>query len=275
MGSTVTNRQGILPKQPLFYVLASLRFQPWMMLPAKIAEIQDALRDRFPLVNQIMIGALPFGGTESAAMSAKPAAWAFHASDRQVGCQISLDQIVVHATSYTRFENFADSVRFVVGAVEQHARQFDVGAIGIRYLDKIAPRAGETLADYLPTAYLPKRVEVMDLEPVGGLFQTTYRTRTGVLQARFWTGDNYVSVPDDLVPLFLMTQNLAATGPALPALESGHGILDSDSIWTSPSPARMGSAQVIDKLRELHTHANDFFRAACSEHAFKVWMGEV
>jgi len=149
-----------------------------------------------------------------------------------------------------------------------------VGAIGIRYLDKIAPRAGESLAQYLPAWYLPKRVEGTDLEPVGGLFQTTYRTRTGVLQARFWTGENYVSVPDDLVPLFLMTQDPAAMGPALRSLEPEHGILDSDSIWTSPTPTRMGAEQVVEKLRALHEHSNEFFRSACSEHAYKVWKGE-
>lgn len=264
------DRQGILPKQPLFYVLASVRFEPWMMLPAKIAEIQDELRDRFPLVNQIVIGSMSFAPAAAPPAAAKAVAWAFHASDRAVGCQISAEQIVIHATSYTRFEHFAESVSFVLGAVERHARQFDVRAIGIRYLDKIAPRSGETLSDYLPPEYLPKSAGV-NLTPLGGLSQTTFATRTGVLQARFWTGENYVSVPDDLVPLFLLTQDIAANGPAWPPLEAGHGILDSDSIWTSPRAQRMSREQVVAKLRDLHEHSNEFFRSACTEHAYAVW----
>jgi uncharacterized protein (TIGR04255 family) len=267
----VIDRKGILPKQPLFYVLTSLRFQPWMMLPNKIAEIQDALRDRLPLVNQVMIGNMGAGGAE---VSSRPVAWAFHTANRSAGCQVSMDQIVVHATAYTRFDDFAELARFVISAVEVHARQLDIGSIGIRYLDKIAPRSGETLADYLPAEYLPKDVPGRIFSPVNGLSQTTYRTETGVLQARFWCGENHVTVPDDLVPLFILTQDFGATGPVLTPLEPNNGILDSDSIWTSQTPVRMGADQVIEKLRALHTHSNEFFRNICSEHAFKAWRGE-
>lgn len=267
----MTDRTGILPKQPLFYVLTSLRFQPWMLLPNKIAEIQDCLRDRFPLVNQVMIGNIGVGGQES---SPKPIAWAFHSADRSVGCQIAMDQIVVHATSYSRFDNFAEMTRFVIEAVERNARQLDIGAIGIRYLDKIAPRPAESLAEYLTVEYLPKELRGANFTPLSGLSQTTYQTQTGTLQARFWCGENYVSVPDDLVPLFIMTQDFAATGPMLAPLEPNSGILDSDSIWTSPLPVRMGAEQIIEKLRALHTHSNEFFRSACTDHAFKVWRGE-
>jgi len=266
----VINRKGILPKQPLFYVLASLRFQAWMLLPGKIADIQDSLRDRFPLVNKVLIGSMGGNIPEGAV----PVAWAFHAADRQIGCQISQDQIVVHATRYTRFDDFAEVVRFVIEAVERHARQFDVGAIGIRYLDKIEPRPDESLLDYLPSEYVPKKVVNTAFAPLSGLSQTVYRTQTGVLQARFWSGEQYVSVPDDLVPLFLMTCDFSATGPALTPLEPGSGILDSDSIWTSSSPIRMDAYQVVDKLSALHAHSNEFFRSVCTEHAFKVWTGE-
>ncbi len=278
----MSDRQGVLPKQPLFYVLASARFQPWMLLSQKIPEIQDELRDRFPVFNQIVIE--PFGppaatgGNEagqSLANGAGPSAWAFHTADRTLGCQISRDQVVVHALRYTRFEDFAETIGFVLKAVEKHARQFDVGAIGIRYLDQIAPRAGESLDQYLPTAFLPQQLRAPGFEAIGGMSQTIYRTASGVLQARFWTGNGYVSVPDDLVPLYILTRDF--TDPSalqLAKLEPNHGTLDSDSTWASASPERMNTSAIISKLRDLHAHANDFFRTACTEHAFKVWRGE-
>lgn len=263
------DREGILPQAPLFYVLASVRFQPWMLLPSKIPEIQDALRDRLPLFNQIGFapGQLPLAPAPAGTWNA----WAFHSADRSVGCQMAQDQIVVHATTYSRFKEFAESVLFVLQVVEKYARQFDVGAIGIRYLDKISPRKGETLADYLPPQYLPQPVPGTDFQPTGGAFQTAYRTQTGVLQARFWTGQEYVAVPDDLIQLFVLTREIRPGGPVLPTLQPGHGILDSDSIWTSNSPTRMTGAQVVQRLEELHTHSNTFFRKVCSDHAFKVW----
>jgi len=269
----VIDRTGVLPNQPLFYVLASLRFQRWLSLPSKIAEIQDTLRERFPLINQIYFGD-PTQEFAPPAPSTEPAAWAFHTADRSLGCQIMPEQIVVHTTSYTRFSEFAEVFRFVLQAVEARAKHFDVGAIGIRYLDRIAPRPGEDLSHYLPAEYLPKPLPGVGLHAESGLSQTVYRTETGVLQARFWSGQQYLSVPDDLVPLFVMTQEFGPDGPSLPPLEPGHGILDSDSIWSSLTPVRIGVDEAVEKLRALHSHSNDFFRTVCTEPAFAVWRGE-
>ena len=278
----MTVRTGILLKQPLFYVLASMRFEPWMLLRDKIPEIQDALRDRFPVLNQITVehtGPTPQTGGPADSLAApsspRPIAWAFHTADRRLGCQISADQIVVHALTYERFAQFADTMKYVVNILETHARHFDVSALGIRYLDKISPREGESLGDYLPEHMLPQRLGGIDLEPIGGLSQTMYKTKAGVLQAKFWTGTGYLSVPNDLIPLYVLTQDLSkAPQITLAPLEEGHGTLDSDSMWIASQPTRMHATEVIAKLSELHDHANDFFRGACTEHAFRVWGGE-
>lgn len=267
------DRTGVLPNQPLFYVLASLRFQRWLSLPSKIADIQDALRERFPVINQIYF-ADPTQESAPPKPSTEPAAWAFHTADRSLGCQIMHEQIVVHTTRYKRFSDFAEVFQFVLEAVEQHVKILDVGAIGIRYLDRIAPRDGETLSDYLPAEYLPKPLPSVGFGVESGLSQTVYRTQTGVLQARFWSGSQYVSVPDDLVALFVMTQEFGPSGPFLPALDSGHGVLDSDSIWSSPTPVRISVAEVVEKLNALHAHSNEFFRTVCSDKAFATWGGE-
>jgi uncharacterized protein (TIGR04255 family) len=239
----------------------------------KIADIQECLRERFPLINQIYLGG-PSEDFSAKPPSGDPTAWAFHTSDRSLGCQIMQDQIVVHTTSYTRFAEFAEVVRFVLDATLRQAKHIDVGAIGIRYLDRVAPREGEALADYLPAEYLPKPLPDADFAVEGGLSQAVYRTKTGILQARCWSGRQYMSVPDDLVPIFVLTQEFGPAGPALPPLGPGHAILDSDSIWTSQAPARIDAEGVVAKLRELHEHSNAFFRTICTERAFATWTGE-
>lgn len=267
------DRTGILPKQPLFYVLASVRFERWMALPSKIAGIHESLRERFPVSNQIFYG--PANQDFAAPPpSAEASAWAFHAADRGLGCQIGQDQIVVHTTRYTRFDEFADVVRLVLEAALKEAKHLDVGAIGIRYLDRVAPREGEDLSDYLPPEFLPKRLPEAGFVVESGLSQSVYRTQTGILQARCWSGPQYVSVPDDLVPIFVLTQELGPMGPSLPSLSPGHAILDSDSIWTSKTPRRIGADEAVATLRDLHEHSNAFFRTVCSERAFEAWRGE-
>lgn len=267
------DRTGVLPNQPLFYVLASLRFQRWLSLPNKIADIQDTLRERFPVINQIHF-AEPAQSHAPQNSSTEPAAWAFHTADRSLGCQIMHEQLVVHTTRYTRFSDFAEVFKFVLEAIEPHIKSFDVGAIGIRYLDRISPRPGEDLSDYLPTEYLPKTLSAVGFSVESGLSQTVYKTKTGVLQARFWAGPQYLSVPDDLVPIFVMTQEFGPAGPVLHPLAQGDGILDSDSIWSSLTPVRIGVDEAVAKLNALHEHSNEFFRTVCDENAFRAWRGE-
>lgn len=264
-----------LSKAPLFYVLASLRFQPWMSMSERIAAIQDELRDRFPLTNQLTftpVSNLPEGGGSALdAAGLRFHAWSFMTADRSLGCQISVDQIVVHTTKYTKYADFSKAIKFVFDVVEKHARHFDVNAVGIRYLDKIAPESDETLDQYLAPGFLPQPLHNAEVKTLGGLSQTVYETKTGVLQARFWTGNAYIPIPDDLMPLYVLTQDLSAGPPQIKQLEAGHGTLDSDSIWATNSPVRMSGADVLIKLSDLHEHAGAFFKAACSEHAFKAW----
>lgn len=249
------------------------------MLPEKIAEIQDVLRDRFPLVNQIAFEqfSLPFqmSAQDSPPMPpaqlSKPMAWAFMSADRQIGCQISMDQIVLHARQYSRFEIFAETMKFVIDAVQLQARHFDVNAIGVRYLDKIEPEAGKSLSDYLVPGFLPTPMDSAEFETLGGVSQSVYGTKSGILQARFWTGNGFGVIPDDLVPLYVLTEDFALGTHPIKPLPVGAGTLDSDSIWTTQQPVSMRSEQVISKLRELHVHANAFFRSACSDFAFKTW----
>ena len=275
----MTERTGMLPNPPLFYVLASVRFQPWLNLQSKIAEIQDELRDRFPLANGLVfenyipkIGEAANSAPELALTRRQ--AWSFMAPDRALGCQISVDQIIVHTRSYSTFDRFAEAIAFVVGAVEKHARHFDVNSVGVRYLDKIAPAFDETLAQYLQPGFLPQPLEAGGLKTLGGISQMAYATDSGILQARFWTGEGYAAVPDDLAPLYLLTQDLAGAPETAWPLERGQGTLDSDSIWSTAQPAKMVAREIVAKLRDLHVHANAFFRNACSEHAFKNWRRE-
>ena len=269
----------MLPNQPLFYVLTSIRFQPWLLLPMKIAEIQDVLRERFPIVSPIIVEhqhqRSELGTAESDANSRRPVAWAFHRADRKIGCQISANSIMVHAREYERFEAFAETVAFVVNAVEAAAKHLDVNSVGIRYLDLISPRGGETLSKYVPLEFIPYPAHETEFTPTGGHSQSSYKTPDGILQARFWSGEQFLSVPDDLVPSFMLTQDWTKlSSHPIASLRPEEGILDTDSIWNTSEPVRMGSDMIVEKLSVLHAHTNSFFRSVCSEHAFRVWQGE-
>lgn len=214
----------------------------------------------------------PSGGTPPAIAQNTKRCWAFMARDGRSGCQVASDQIIVHTRSYEKFTDFATLVRLVVGTVEKHSRSFDVTALGIRYLDRLSPQGpDEELKDYLKAGFLAQAVEQADLELIGGLSHRLYRTPDGVLQARFWSGQGYTVVPDDIMPLFMLTEAHKQPAPPVEFLHATEGVLDTDSIWTPPMPERAGTDKIVEKLDALHVHANAFFRDTCSDHAFEVW----
>lgn len=271
------SKTGVLPGSPLFYVLASVRFSTVMKLRDAIPAIQDALREKQPLVYELAFEqvnvsmGVPGLAQPSLESGATRLAWAFTSADRSIGCQISANQIIVHTRTYKTFGKFAELIGEVVGEVEKHLRSFDVTAMGVRYLDKISPSDGELLQQYLKPGFLAEPLKWADFEMLGGLSHRLYKTNNGVLQARFWTGAGYTVIPDDLAPVYLLTEDHSVQLMPPKLLEAGHGILDTDSIWSSPIPQRMNTGNIVKELDALHVHANAFFREACSDHAFEVW----
>jgi uncharacterized protein (TIGR04255 family) len=276
----MTDRGGQLPNAPLFFVLASMRFGPWLSLPEALPQIQDELRDRFPdyadftMEHGVTLPPAEPGAPEQQQSLGRRQIYALMAADRGEGCHLAVDQVIVYAREYTGFDRFGEAFELVAGAVERHARHFDVSAMGIRYLDRIAPLEGETLEQYLRPGFLPATLGSGDFHAQGGMTQTVYRTKSGVLQAQCWTGSGYTAVPSDVLPLLAMAHDLAGDSQLMGPLPEGQCTLDSDSIWTSIPPTRMGAREAVAKLRELRADAKAFFEAACSEHAFEVWEGD-
>lgn len=275
----MTVREGELPKQPLFYVLASIRFQPWLKLPELIPEIQGRLRERFPLFTPVNYAAAGLQLTQqvgdgvSGESGSRPNAWFFHRNDRRVGCQLATEQIIVHALEYSRFVRFSEHLEFVLKAFVDFAGFIDVSSLGIRYLDRIEPMENERLQDYLPTELLPLDTRNKSYPVIGGVCQNSYKTTDGILQARFWTGQGMLNVPADLIQLYAMTADPSSIASHVKAIPVNHGILDTDSIWISQPPQRLDTEGILKRIDSLHRHANWFFREICSEQAFKAWQG--
>lgn len=272
----MVNREGQLKRQPLFYVLASVRFEAWLSLADKIPEIQSRLRDFLPISANLLHTAM--GVNVGADVPRDRQSWAFHTANRLLGCHILPDQIIVHALEYSGFAAFSKTISSVVDAVLMSAGHLDCRSIGIRYLDLIQPEEGETLDQYVPAGILPfsnDKLRAKQFKDIGGISQASYRTEDGVLQARFWTGQDLSFVPDDLIPLYLLTKDPGSMRQqGIPPLSPGAGILDSDSIWMAQVPSKLTTDEIIGKLTNLHGHATSYFRSVCTEHAFEVWQGE-
>lgn len=268
------NRDGQLKYPPLIYVLASIRFAPWPLLGKKIDEIHNDLREWFPLVNNIRVRQIDPGGM-AFQQEKESAAWMLKTSDLLYGVQFAPDQVLVMCKKYTRYKDFEAKLELVLETLYKHMGFIDVFNMGVRYVDHIKVKeSGESLNDYVNKGLLPPDIEGM--ENIGGLVAGSYKSKDSDLRVRCISNVGAASVPEDLIPLLAILH-----GPGEPfkvdKLENGEMLLDLDSVQSSKNPQRMEQGEIIKLLNSLHKKANTFFRhpAVCTDHAFKVWKGDI
>ncbi|ASV97588.1 TIGR04255 family protein [Paraburkholderia aromaticivorans] len=270
----MTDRSGILPHSPLLYALASVRFAPLPLLPSKIPEIHEQLRDATPLLQNVQQQTqlvMTHGATPIAESSTQ--AWLIMASDRSFGVQLGTEQVLFFARRYSRFAAFGEFITRCLGLLFEHMKFLDVTGTGVRYVDHIKPRQGETLADYVAEDFLTPPVPTFD--PIGGVSQYIYGAGESQLRVRSVFSAEALSIPVDLIGLIATIQ-----GPENPLiltkLQRDEMLLDMDSVLNFSQPRRQDLKEIEKTLDNLHKNANAFFRhdAVCTDFAFEVWRGE-
>jgi uncharacterized protein (TIGR04255 family) len=269
----MTDRGGILPNSPLQYTLASVRFAPLPLLPSKIPEIHNELREVTPLLQHVQqqIQLTPQGPGPTVEHSTQ--AWLIMASDRSFGVQLGTEQVLFFAKKYTRFAEFHSYISKGLRILYDHMKFLDVIGTGVRYVDRVTPRGEETLSQYIAEHFLTPPVASFDA--IGGSSQYVYEANGTQLRVRSIFSSEALSIPMDLIGLLATIQ-----GPDSPLILNKLGanemLLDMDSVANSPQPKRSTLDEVTARLDMLHKQANAFFRhpSVCTDFAFQVWRGE-
>lgn len=269
------DRSGILPKSPLVYSLASIRFAPWPLMSKKIDEIHDELREITPLIHRIQVQqAAPVGASAQVSESLAQSFWMLMSSDRKLGIQISPDQLLVFSRSYKRYANFEKILEKGLDVLLKHMRHIiDVSNMGVRYVDHVKTKSEENLELYISEKLLPPTFG--HLNKIGGIVVSVYSAQDCELRIRSMTQPDMPAIPEDLLGLFAMAQEPGKPFSILP-LAKGEMILDMDAVKVFPEARRMSKGEILGELRGLHNEANAFFRHedVFTDHAFRVWKEE-
>lgn len=270
------NRTGILKHSPLTYVLASVRFASWPLMAKKIDEIHDQLREYFPLIHRIKVRKIGIDGQVSPKIDdeSAPAAWMLMPSDRSSGVQFSPEQLLIITKKYTRYPDFAEQLKKALYVLVQHMRFLDVTNLGVRYVDHIKTPEKENIEDYIKTGWLP--TNVIGMKKLGGAVSGNYELNDSKLRVRSISQPDALSVPEDLISVLAMIHD-PSTKLKLETLKQGELLLDIDSLRIFNIPERMEKDAIMEQLFSLHKEANAFFRheSVCTDHAFKVWKGDI
>lgn len=276
----MTERDGVLAGAPLIYALSVVRFAPILMLPKLIPEIHQTIRQSLPGFFQMVKGVQPgvMHGTE-------PNSWAFLDRDATYACVLGNDHLILQSTSYLHFDNHLKLFRECLEALVKQVGGLDITGIGMRYVDKVEPSAGETLADYLPEAMLPMRSDGLveagrAPQDLLGISTTTYHLDPEFLHIRCWRQTG-MWIPEDLAEPAMVfeiaKQAKLSTKPGMPMhnafvpVSENGALLDIDAYWPMSLAERLTTDEICKKLDGLHKTANFAFRAVAKEYAFSVW----
>ncbi len=154
----------VFGNSPLKTVLCQLRFPPILSMARQefVAEFQEGLRDRYPLVGQMHETAIAVGGVGAASPPQVTSSWQFTDTDETWTVTLSVDALALETTAYANFADFSQRFNDLVGHTINRFSPTRQNRIGLRYINEIVhPDAGT------PAAWQPfLRAELLGV--VGG-----------------------------------------------------------------------------------------------------------
>lgn len=261
-----------MPNAPLVYTLGLIRFPRIMEIERYVPAFHEVIREAYPHVDDVttpMINAT-IGKDGFQIREVKTRMFQFSSADRSWAIFLSDAMLGVHTVRYEGHETFFETLlwSFEVLRAVPDIKLGLVEALGIRYVDLIAPLKDETLADYiqpwaLPTA--PPALKSAPVEFVEGIYVATYKTAVGDLRFQALRNPPATLPPEIDGPLIDANGWLRER----PGVE--FALLDTDHGCRFAPPANADRDFLVEKLRSLHKVVRAVFDGVGTEQAMRFW----
>lgn len=257
---------------PVYYALAQAHFNPVAAMAKYVDQIQDRLRrNGYPLFEpqQFMQLVVPGPGQ---AQPQEPqiqqaVSWLMTRSDRKAGFILAPSTITYHTTHYQTHNEFIPELLRGLAAVHEAVSLDHVSRLGLRYLDAVLPRAGETAEQYLVDGLHGIDFDAPRLHAMTeSVFATDTRPLVpkGTLVVRVYRMTAPLGFPPDMLPAGL------AIAPEFEVKNAReHGIIDTDHYVEGRMPVEMD--KLNEQLLSLHGTIKSVFSATTTDHARSAW----
>ncbi len=257
---------------PVYYALAQAHFNPVAAMSKYVDQIQDRLRrEGYPLFEPQQVTHLVVPGPGQA-QQAEPQItqvhqWLITRSDRTAGFILAPSAITYHTTHYDTHNEFIPELLRGLAAVHEAATLDHVSRLGLRYLDAVLPRAGESVEQYLVSGLhgveFNATQRYMLTESVFGT-DTGPLVQSGTLVTRVHRMTAPLGFPPDMQPNGLMIN------PKFEVKEPrAHAVIDTDHFVEGRMPIDMDN--LGKQLLSLHATIKSVFGATTTDHARDAW----
>jgi uncharacterized protein (TIGR04255 family) len=259
---------------PVYFAITQVRYNPILSLSTYIPALQEHFRKHgFPDFKRgvtMTLNLTPLLQDQSA--EGQPPTptpverYIFSNLENTKNFLIEQGALAFQTTEYDTFETFVGKLLEGLELLNKTVGLSFIERIGVRYLDAVVPRAGETLSQYL----IP---EVMGLcgkmkgDIQHSFSETLIQGEDGSVISRtvIQQGQNaQIGFPPDLLP-----STSLKVKPRFAQVSGLHAIIDTDAFYMGR--VSFDLAETKRKLTVLHERIGTSFRASITEHALAVW----
>lgn len=261
-GKTKSTGLGTWRNAPLVYVVAELTISPHYSVGAKMATLQDLLRQSFPRTLES-----PEIVVEAGVPKQQPR-WQLISSESTHGVLVGSSKLALHATTYTESSDFLARWTEVLEAIEQSELGAFVERAGLRYVDVILPSEGKSPEQYIALGL--QGISPEGAVSAGSIWASAFRFERCFVNLRVGAPSPHsLLLPTDLGTMPLNKPAIMLEAENRRAMGKPVGFIDTDCIWDIG--AVLKAADLTSVYAQMHQYTSGTFRASLSDLALGEW----
>lgn len=257
---------------PVYYALAQVQFNPVAAMAKYVDEIQDSLRrEKYTLFEPLQVTHLQLANPPNQSLPepqvAQALSWLITKADRTSGFILAASSVSFHTTHYETRNEFIPEILKGLEIIHRVVGLDHISRLGLRYLDAIIPRLGESVDQYLADGLHGIEFGAKQRYSLNeSVFETSSGPliSNGTLVARVHRMTSALGYPPDMVPNGLLPMPRFDVKD-----ERDHAVIDTDHF--------VEGQMIIDyemiktQLYNLHLTVKDVFRATTTKYAHSIW----
>lgn len=256
---------------PVYYALAQAQFSPVATMNKYVSDVQDRLRrEGYTLFEQLQMMHLQLAHSDQKMIPPNiipTTSWLLTKGDRTSGFILNDFSITYHTTHYETNEQFILELLRGLGTVHEVVQLDHVSRLGLRYLDAVLPKPGESVDQYLAGGLCG-----IDFGAIRkyALSESVFETECGPLVGK---GTMVARVHQVTAPLGyppgIVSHGLLPKARFDIQEVCSHAVIDMDHYAESRMPLDFEGirAQIVS----LHDTIRHAFKSMITDHAQSVW----
>lgn len=255
-----------LKNPPVYLTLAQVRFNPILKLADFLPGIQESFRQMgypdFERQNIISIQITAQDGQSPAPTPVQQERFLLGNVEKTHTFILDGQSLTLQSTNYGHFEAFSACFLKGLDIVHDAVKLAFTERIGLRYLDRVMPQAGETLEQYLAD-------QVQGMNPrLGGRPLYAFTEAMNVignikLLNRVAIQEGPLAFPPDIQPGNMRISERFTSYFGNSAILDNDGFVEGREAFSTKA--------VAEHLDAIHKVIGDAFRATATPHAFTTW----